>query len=334
VTPPPRLHVWLALAGGAVSGALLAVQSKVNSDLGQRLGDAPLAAVVSFASGLAVLLVVAAAVRPLRTALHRLRTAGLPAWTFIGGFIGGLFVLLAALVVPSIGVALFSIGMITGQSAGALVADRFGLGPAGRHAFTVPRVIGTVIAVLSVGLAQFGGVRAALPAAAVSALLVLVVLAGAGTSVQSALNGVVGRSAGVPLAATLINFAVGTVTLVLLFAVLVVVRGLHVSGWPGEPWLYVGGVLGIVFVSVNVVAVRVLGVLRTALVIVAGQLIAAVALDVLSGVALSGWLLAGAALTVAGVVVSNLPAGIPSRSWTPRHDHGETAARAADLPEL
>ena len=50
------------------------------------------------------------------------------------------------------------------------------------------------------------------------------------------------------------------------------------DGFP-DPWLYLGGPLGVLFIAVSAHVVRVLGVLVLALAAIAGQVIGALAID-------------------------------------------------------
>ncbi|MBY8848440.1 DMT family transporter [Saccharothrix sp. MB29] len=93
-------------------------------------------------------------------------------------------------------------------------------------------------------------------------------------------------------------------------AVDVAARGLP-SAAPAEPWFYAGGVLGIVTIGSAVLAVRRLGVLLVGLCQVAGQLVGALAVDLVAPAAggqLSAVTVIGTALTLIAVAVAALPA--------------------------
>src|SRR5690606_32201900 len=71
-----------------------------------------------------------------------------------------------------------------------------------------------------------------------------------------------------------------------------------------RPWLLVGGVMGVLFVAGSAWSVRALGVLLLSLVVLAGTLVGAVAVDLAlptEGATVNGYLLAGIALTFASV---------------------------------
>ena len=84
--------------------------------------------------------------------------------------------------------------------------------------------------------------------------------------------------------------------------------------WPAEfpssPLLYLGGVVGVVFIGVQVLVVRTTGVLVLGLAILSGQLAAAVLYDLvlpIPGHAFALTSALGAAITLVAVVVAVLP---------------------------
>jgi bacterial/archaeal transporter family-2 protein len=293
----------LALAAAVVSGALVAVQQRVNGQLGVELSDALLAALVSFGTGLVAVAAVVAARPAARRALRSVREV--PWWTCLGGLGGASLVAVGAAATPRIGVALLTVGIVAGQTAGGLAVDRLGLAPGGAHLLTPPRLAGAALCLLAVGLGALGPeAREAEPL-----LLALVVGAGLLIAVQQALNGRVRRATGDASVATLVNFVVGTTVLALGVAVVAAVRGASDADWPGAAqwYLYLGGPIGATFVAVAAVVVRRLGVLRLGLAVVAGQVVGALVVDVVvpateGGIATTT--LVGAALTLVAVAVS------------------------------
>ncbi|MBO0856234.1 MAG: DMT family transporter, partial [Nocardia sp.] len=77
---------------GLCCGAGVAVQARLNGDLGDRLGDGIAAAVISFGSGLVLLLIVCALSGRVRSGLGAVRDAvrgaGLRWWQLLGGVSG------------------------------------------------------------------------------------------------------------------------------------------------------------------------------------------------------------------------------------------------------
>ncbi len=273
-----RGAIGLAFAGGAV----FALQTRVNGELGSRSGSAFWAALVSFGSGLAVLVVVIALVPRLRAAAIRAARHRLPWWTYLGGLGGATLVALSAVAVPKVGVATFTVGVVAGQAVGGLLVDRAGLGPGGPRAPTATRVAGAALAVLAVVLIRLGHGGDAVSGGTVLAILVATTVGGAMGSVQQALNGRVQRATGEPLIGATVNFAAGLVPLAGIFAVVAATGHGPATPWPLAWWVYAGGLLGIGYILSAIWSVRALGVLRLGLLLVAGQLAGGVLIDLVS----------------------------------------------------
>lgn len=275
--------VW-ALAT-LLAGGILAGQSRMNGELAVHLGHGLEAALWSFGSGLVVLTGMVVASRRVRAGFAQLRGAlrrrEIKLWQCLGGTVGGLFVFSQAYAVPIAGVALFTIAVVGGQTVNAILVDRLGLGPAGPVAANRARVLSAALAVVGVVVAVGGRVSGT--SAAVVVPVALAVAVGALMTVQQATNGRVGIASGHPMTTTWLNFTTGAVLLLVLSV------PAAVTGSLGRPqsltapwWAWCGGLAGIVVVAVSAVAVRHLGVLPVTILMLLGQLSAAVGLDVLS----------------------------------------------------
>ncbi len=306
--PAGRRAAGVALA--VLSGVALAVQSRINGELAVRLGDAIAAASISFGSGLVLLILIVPGTPAGRSGLRRLRAAlgerRLRPWQCLGGTCGAFLVATQGLTVATLGVAVFIVAVVAGQSASGLVVDRAGAGPGGARPVTAARLTGAVLTVLAVLLAV--GDRIGHPGALV--LAVLPALAGIGIAWQQAVNGHVRAAADSAVVSSFVNFCTGTAALLLAFAVSLAVRGAPRGPLPGDWWLYVGGALGIVFIAVGAAVVRYTGVLLLGLGMIAGQVTGALAIDLVIPAAAGrpGWnTVAGAALTLVAVAVAVLP---------------------------
>lgn len=274
-----------------LAGAGIAVQTRINGALAVGLDSAPAAAVISFGSGMVLVLALIPVVPSARAGLRRVTAAILtgevPWWQLTGGFCGALLVVSQGLVSGLLGIAVFSVAMVAGQVGSALLMDRLGVGPSGRRPVSGRRLFGALLAIVAVVLAVAD--RFSQPTSI--ALTVLPLFAGAAVAWQQGVNGRVGVAARGPkadtpnvagvLPATAINFAVGTVALVVVVAVDFVRHGAPQSA-PSQWWLYLGGVIGALFLGAGVVVVRVVGVLLLGLGMVAGQLLCSLLLDVLA----------------------------------------------------
>lgn len=275
-----RLPVWIALAGAAFIGALTAVQARINGVLGMRLDDGILAGGVSFGTGLVLAIVLSAALpqgrRGFRTLVAGMRGRSIPWWMLVGGAAGALTVATQGLAVAVIGVSLFTVGVVAGQAVNGLVLDRLGFGPAGVVAVTIPRLLGGLLALVAVGVSLVGdGVRG-IPLW----MIVMPFLAGVGIAWQQATNGRLRQRVGTPLTATLVNFIGGTLVLVVAAIVSGIVSG-PPRAFPTEPWLYIAGPLGVVYIFLSAALVAHTGVLLLGLGTVVGQLVTSVVLDAL-----------------------------------------------------
>ena len=207
------------------------------------------------------------------TALRERRLAW---WMVLGGLAGAWFVITQGLSAGVVGVALFTVAIVAGQTLGGIVFDLVGLGPGGRRPLTPTRVIGAVLALAAIGWAVSAQVAHDVPIL----LMVLPFVAGLGAAWQQAVNGRVRSAAESALTATVLNFAVGSTALVVVMLVHAASAGWP-SAMPTEWWLYAGGAIGCIFIAGQAVLVRVVGVLVLALCGVAGQLTAALSLDLL-----------------------------------------------------
>lgn len=309
---------FLPIIGSLSVGLLSAVQARANGQLAADLGNGLQAAVWSFTSGWVVLLVAAAFAPALRVGVRRvlaaLRAHELKWWQVLGGMLGAYFVFSQTISVPLVGVALFTVAIVAGQSGSSLIVDRVGLGPAGRQAISPRRIAAAVLAVLAVVVAvsnRFGEANFAVGA------LAMAVTAGIGIAIQQANNGRVGLAARSPMSATLINFTFGVIVLWLGLVVALGLVGASLGDWfSAPPWAYVGGIIGIAFIALSAWAVPIVGVLRFALLSIAGQLSGALAFDLIAPPpgATVGWaLLAGVALAFIAVAVSSVRPGASNR---------------------
>lgn len=305
--PSPRLTLLVALGAGT-GGALLAVQSRINGALAQTLGPghAITAALISFTGGLVLLCAAVAISRNRRRALLELRRARVPAWSYVGGLAGVAFVSSAAYASPVTGVAFLMVCVIVGQMVGGLVIDAWGIGPGGKRPVTIRRIVAALMAIAAVVVNANGH----LPAGAGAALLPLLTIVGALLSFQQAANGRLSAASGSPAVATLVSFSVSTVVLMAL-AVLAPAFGAAAAApnWPspGQAWMLVGGACGVLFVLLSTIAVGSLGVLRVAMSVIAGQFVAAMALDLLapSSTGLQTPTAIAAVLTFGAVMLAN-----------------------------
>jgi len=295
----------------ALSGVMIAFQARANGELSYRLDNAPQAALVSFSSGLFFITIYAILSPKIKEGIKRLRSAvssgEIPKIRLLAGSLGGAFVALQTSVVPLIGVALYSVASIAGQSAVSLLVDRIGLTGGGVKLISTRRISAAFITVLAVLVSVIDKLEA--DKFQLFALL-LALIAGALVGVQRALNGQINEHSQNSYTTSLLNFITGTSFLSLFMIILIVLGRVELQPLPVGPWwIYTGGVIGVIYIAATSLIVQHLGVLTFTLFSVGGQLIASLLLDIYSptqGVSVSWYLVSGIAMTYIGVLVGGV----------------------------
>lgn len=306
-------RTWGAIALIVVTAAGTTLQARLNGELLGDLRNAPEVSLLNLGFGLITLLVVLAFTPRMRVGVRRtlsaLRTGDLRWWQMTGGLAGAFFVGTQAVTVPVIGVAVFTVAVVAGQSANSVTVDMWGLGPAGRQAVTPTRIVAAGLAVIAVVVAVSGRWSLAGDStSSVVAMTALALFAGVVGVLQGAFNGQVARAAGFALNGALVNFLFGTMALGLVMGVLWGFTDIDpvlpsLEHW----WLLLSGVLGMAYVATMAGTVQRLGILRSGLASVAGLLAGALLLDLIAptpGGGLTIGIVVGVVLAFVAVTIS------------------------------
>ena len=306
----PRLDFLAAL-----SGILIAMQARANGELSHRMGNPIEAALVSFGSGLLIISLISIFTPAIRNGMKNIKSAvkrkEIPIWTLFAGMLGGSFVAVQTQIVPIIGVAIYSVASIAGQTAASLIVDRIGLTGGGKKQITVRRVAAAGVTVVAVLVSVLDRIEA-------QNLSIFAVIfgcfAGAIVGVQRALNGQINESSHQSFATSWLNFIMGTAFLFIFLAIGVLINRAEIVALPSGPWwMYMGGTIGVIYIAFTSTIVQHLGVLTFTLISVGGQLVGSLLIDLYSptqGVQISAYLVTGIVMTYLGVVVGgvgNLP---------------------------
>ncbi|MHC8609822.1 DMT family transporter (plasmid) [Paenarthrobacter ureafaciens] len=317
----PRLPFIAGLPLAVGAGMAIPIQGRINGALGSLLNDGIAAAVVGFSTGLVIMILISLTLPSGRVGLFRIlptiRARSFPPGYVLAGGIGALFVFAQSLTVGILGVALFTVATVTGQTLSGLVVDRMGIGPGGKRAVTTMRVIGSVLTITAVLWASSPRVTGStgLPGESGGSLdalvipLIFPVAAGFLMSFQQAMNGTATLHYGTPIAAVLVNFVTGTIVLWIAWGIKLALVG------PGQPlpaewWYYLGGPVGCLFIGVAAFLVRSLGVLMTGLGMIAGQLLGSLGLDLLlptPGTSVAPATVLGTLLTLGAIILATMP---------------------------
>ena len=295
----------------ALSGAMIALQARANGELSHRLDSGLQAALISFSSGLLILLIITPFSPHIKKGVTNLRGAitrkEIARWKLLAGALGGSFVAFQSHIVPLIGVAIFSVASIAGQTAMSLVVDRIGLTGGGKKLISVRRVLAALLTVIAVLVSVWDRIDA-------NNLSIIAVstgcIAGAIVAVQRALNGEINEYTHQSFATSLLNFATGATFLLLVIITAVIIGIVDLSPLPAGPWwIYTGGVIGVIYIAFTSTIVQHLGVLTFTLFSVGGQLAASLIIDLVSptdGASVSAYLITGLAMTYMGVIAGGV----------------------------
>lgn len=295
-----------------IASIIITAQSSINSELNIYTENPLITALINFTTGLIVLAVMMMFSRAIRNGFtsipHLVREGKLKRWQLIGGLSGAFFVASQSSLVQVVGVAIFTVAAVAGQTSAALLVDKVGIGPAGKQPVTLMRIGAAILGIVGVLVSVLG--QDSTGKFAFGAVLISFA-AGALVSTQPALNGQIANQTGQPAAATLVNFIVGFLTLVVVYGIKQQIspQGFNVPPMPWEnPIIWLGGPFGVLFVLTAAFMAKTLGVFLFTLTSVVGQLSGAILMDVLFPTATTNitWqLLLGISITGAAVVLAS-----------------------------
>jgi transporter family-2 protein len=136
-------------------GACLSLQPPINAAMARTLGSPLLAAVVSIAISLAVVIPVWLTAGQGAGDLTQLRA--LPWWVLLGGVIGVVFVAGSVVVAPVLGIALFFVCVVAGQLLGATLVDHFGAFGVAPKPVDLWKLVGIALVLVGAALVQRSG---------------------------------------------------------------------------------------------------------------------------------------------------------------------------------
>lgn len=144
--------ILFAIAFAAGTG--ISIQTAINSQLAEAIGDRIAAALFSFATGTVILAALALCTGGLGAAAAALPAQ--PLWRLSGGIFGAGFMLAAVVLAPRIGLANLLVLVLAGQLVFSLAIDHFGLlGVIVRHVSPI-KLAGATIMLAGVLLTVFG----------------------------------------------------------------------------------------------------------------------------------------------------------------------------------
>jgi transporter family-2 protein len=322
----PRSNKFLHIFITFIASIVITGQSTLNSKLNTYIENPLLTAVINFVTGIIVIILVMIVKpklwRAFRTIPSLLKQKQLRWWHLLGGLSGAFFVATQSSLVAVLGVAIFTVAVVAGQTSGALITDKFGIGPAGKQPITLIRIAAAILGIVGV-VVSVSGDKANGTIAIGSVLLCLT--AGFLVSTQPALNGQIALRTGHPIPATMVNFIVGLIAISIAFfgTEYFNPQGFNIPPMPWvNPLIWLGGPAGVFFVLTAAFMARTLGVFLFTLTSVVGQLSGAIILDLLLPTAetnitfqlIVGIVITGLAVVLAGVQPKSKRTQLPAQS--------------------
>lgn len=290
-----------------IASALTSVQSRANGQLSIDIHNGLAAAIISNLIGLALLctmLIVRKSERAgLKELVRAVKARELRWWILLAGMGGTFYVSMQSIAVPQIGVAIFTICLVGGQTSSSLIVDKIGFSSNGKQHITWLRVLTagmTLVAVTVAVIPDFGKANFKI------LTIFLCIMVGVVSSFQYAMNSRINLVTHRPVVTTWLNFLIGTFFVAIALAINLS-KGGSIGELPHNPWVYIGGPCGLIFIVVASSVVKSMGVLNFILFTVTGQLVGALMLDWIIPAhkgALSSYLVVGTAITLGSIGLS------------------------------
>ncbi|WP_342440669.1 DMT family transporter [Lysinibacillus sp. FSL K6-0075] len=146
------LKQWIWRIVGILAGMLLAIQIAINGQLGKVLHSASHAALVSFFVGTITLIIIVGLMDRSYTNIKEPFKHSAPWWIWIGGILGGSYVLINVFLVNQIGNGQTVVLVLFGQITGSLLVEQFGLFNSIKNRMEPLQIIGLMVMIAGVFL--------------------------------------------------------------------------------------------------------------------------------------------------------------------------------------
>lgn len=276
--------IALLLIAGLLVGMMLPIQTSVNNHLGKFTRSPLLASFISFSVGALFLLIINIIINPAKLTFSQVSCHYPPYIWFLGGLCGIIFLTGNILLLPRLGAAMTVVTTVTGQMVMSILIDWFGFFHAPVHGISLGRILGVVLMLLGILLMNY------LPRAKrkiqTTASSKWWLFAGFGSGllppIQTAVNSQLRTAVDSFFLASLISFVVGVIILAIIVAIFVRRFTFSKRKDTGEElplWAFIGGFLGVAYVTANIVLMPYLGVALTIMILLCGQMVMALLID-------------------------------------------------------
>ena len=274
---------------GFLAGVGLPIQTSVNTRLRKKVGSPYNASLVSFLIALLFLLVLLL-VTGQGLCIPFVELLNEPAWIWIGGICGVIFLTGNILLFSKLGGVQTVVLPVLGQILMGLFIDNFGLFYSQKTPLSIFRIVGAILVILGVVLVSMtktnktdNNKQQKSKSTSLWLWRAFGIFAGMLSATQIAANGYLGKVIGSPLKASAISFTVGIILLVIICIVLHFKNGKSKSEKNKSDknpwWMWIGGILGGLYILANVYLSRIVGTGMTVIILLIGSTTGGILVD-------------------------------------------------------
>lgn len=273
----------LLLILGLVAGAAIPVQTSINSRLSRFTQSSLYASAISFTVGTLLLVILNFILNPHLLTAEAFGHYHFDYYWYVGGLMGVIYLTGNMILLPRIGASLTVVTTITGQILMSVLIDTFGWFNVDVQALHVMKVLGIVLLLIGIILMNLQKNAKQLAQSGHNGPWMLSgMIIGFTPPIQTAINSHLGQTLHSPFFASLVSFTVGASALIILTLMLHRHVKIHTTSEQHGPlkwWHFIGGALGVIFVTTNIILTPVIGVTFTLITVMVGQIIMGLLID-------------------------------------------------------
>ncbi|MEN3090095.1 MAG: DMT family transporter [Staphylococcus pseudoxylosus] len=269
---------------GIVAGMVVPFQTSINSRLSLYTRSSFYASTISFATGTLFLILINLIINPHVFTGQFYSNQSLNYQWFVGGMLGVIFLTGNLLLLPRLGASLTVVMTVAGQIIMGVVIDSFGWFGADKHPFTLLKVLGILFLIFGILLMNYvrRDPKDKAQSSTVYIWLIIGFIFGFCPPIQTAINSALGQQLHSSIMASLVSFTVGTIVLFIL--TLIFNKSLKVATFNNKqgklkPIYFIGGILGVIFVTTNIILMPHLGAALTTIIVMLGQMLMGIIID-------------------------------------------------------
>lgn len=269
---------------GIVAGMVVPFQTSINSRLSLYTKSSFYASTISFATATTFLILINLITNPHVFTTDFYSNQSLSYLWFVGGILGVIFLTGNLLLLPRLGASLTVVMTVAGQIIMGVTIDTFGWFGADVEPFTMFKVLGILFLMLGIILMNYvrSNPKDKNMNAQVYIWLIIGFVFGFCPPIQTAINSALGQQLHSSILASLISFTIGTIALFIL--TLIFNRTLKMKAYDQQkgklkPIYFIGGILGVIFVTTNIILMPHLGAALTTIIVMLGQMLMGIIID-------------------------------------------------------